>query len=69
MENVLQSLLPVYSFISNHHQKSSYSLYLLQVIAKLKFQEKSDSFLLYHDENWKIIYDFTIYYSVNIKKE
>ncbi len=69
MENVFQSLLSVHSFISTHPHISSYSLYLLQAIAKIKFQEKNDSFLLYNDENWSSIYEFTLKYSANIKKE
>jgi hypothetical protein len=69
MENVYLGLVSIHSFISTHIKISSYSLYLLQVIAKIKFQDKNDSFLLYNDENWKIIYDFTIQYSVNTKTE
>lgn len=69
MENVLLNLLSVHSFISTHPHISSYSLYLLQVIAKFEFQEKNDSFLLYNDKNWQPFYDFTLKYSVNLKKE
>ncbi len=59
------NLKEIYSYINSYPN----SLFLLQSIIKLKFNEENDSIKFYNSDNWKIVFDFTICNSVYMKNE
>ena len=58
------NLKDMYSYIIDNPN----SLFLLQSIVKLQFND-NDSLKFYNSDNWKDIFDFTIYNSVHMKNE